>query len=279
MRPVGLLFFVLCVGLGCFWSWTYFPTFRGKVDEYLSAGTFQTLEVRYSPESIMEAHRKELLKDSAHVFLEPALKFVPYLLMDVKYTRSHDKTGEGIILWGLVDGEMVINTSTWERTHGFTDCIASNATKQEFKVINALAARGGAWDREGLSKFLNIENSILDTWIDNCRKKSLIVQTGNSYRLHLQNPKLQVIPETKLEQWLVTKPTKKAVRVKKRYRPAQIENVAYAAFGNDFAIRKTTEIFLPIYSIVVQNPDGSQMTSYWNALNGKRLSAPPYEIE
>lgn len=261
------------------WSWKTQPKLRTKVEELLSSATFQTLEVRYTADTIMDAHRKELLKDQEHQFLEPTLKFVPYLLMDVKYNRSFDKTGEGIILWGLVDGEMVINTGTWEKTHGFTDCIASNATRTEFKIINALAARGGAWDREGLSKFLNIENNILDTWVDNCRKKSLIVQNGNTYRLHLQNPKLQVIPETKLDQWLVTKPTKHALRVKKRYRPSQIENIARAAFGNDFAIRKTTEIFLPVYSIVVQNPDGSQMTSYWNALNGKRLNAAPNEIE
>lgn len=278
MRPVILLILLLVLGLGGFWSWTYFPAFRSKAEDFLSSSTFQTLEVRYSAESIMETHRKELLKDSDHVFLEPTLKFVPYLLLDVKYIRSHDKTGEGIILWGLVDGEMVINTSTWEKTHGFTDCIASNASRQEFKIINALSSRGGSWDRDGLSKFLNIENNILDTWIDACRKKSLIVQNGNTYRLHLQNPKLQVIPETKLEHWLVTKPTKHALRVKKRYRPSQIETIARAAFGNDFAIRKTSEIFLPVYSIVVQNPDGSQMTTYWNALNGKRFT-PPYDIE
>ncbi len=278
MRSVTILVGVLLIGLGAFWSWIYFPGFRSKVEDFMSSGTFQTLEVRYSAEAIMDSHRKELLKDSDHVYLEPTLKFVPYLLMEVKYNRTQDKTGEGVILWGLVDGEMVINTSTWEKTHGFTDCIASNASRQEFKIINALAARGGAWDREGLSKFLNLDNHILDGWIDSLRNKSLIVQNGNSYRLHLQNPKLQVIPETRLEQWLVTKSTKKAQRVKKRYRQAQIENTAKAAFGNDFAIRKTTEIFLPVYSIVVQNPDGSLMTSYWNALNGKRISQP-FNIE
>lgn len=279
MRLVTILIGCVILGLGGFWAWIYFPGFRSKVEDYLSSGSFQTLEVRYSAESIMDAHRRELLQDSDHVYLEPVLKFVPYLLLDVKYLRAHDKTGEGIILWSLVDGEMVINTGTWETTHGFTDCIASNANRQEFKLINALASRGGSCDRDGLSKFLNIENNILDSWIDSCRKKSLIVQSGNTFRLHLQNPKLQVIPETKLEQWLVTKPTKRALRVRKKYRPAQIENTAKAAFGNDFAIRKTTEIFLPVYSILVQNPDGTQMTTYWNALNGKRLATPPYEIE
>jgi hypothetical protein len=279
MRAIILGSMLFLLVAGSYWTWNYHPKVRTKIEDLLSSATFQTLEVRYSAESIMDAHRKELLKDSDHVFLEPTLKFVPYLLMDVKYNRSYDKTGEGVILWGLVDGEMVINTGTWEKTHGFTDCIASNATRQEFRIINALASRGGYWDRDGLSKFLNIENNILDTWVDSCRKKSLIVQNGNTYRLHLQNPKLQVIPETKLDQWLVTKPTKHALRVKKRYRPTQIENIAKAAFGSDFAIRKTTEIFLPVYSIVVQNPDGSQMTSYWNALNGKRLMAAPNEIE
>lgn len=278
MRPILLLICICAISAGAYISWNRMPGFRAKAEEYLSGTSFQTLEVRYSAENIMEAHRKELLKDNDHVFLEPTLKFIPYLLMDVKYIRNHEKTGEGVILWGLVDGEMVINTSTWEKTHGFTDCITSNATRQEFKIINALASRGGSWDREGLSKFLNLENNILDTWVDSCRKKSLIVQAGNTYRLHLQNPKLQVIPETKLEHWLVTKPTKHAHRIKRRYRPAQIEVTARAAFGNDFAIRKTSEIFLPVYSIVVQNPDGSIMTTYWNALNGKRF-VPPYDFE
>ncbi len=278
MRKGIYLFLLLALVGGGTWAWMYAPGVRSKVEEALSSATFQTLEVRYSPEAIMEAHRKELLKDAQHVFLEPRLKFVPYLLMEVKYNRTYDKTAEGVILWGLVDGEMVINTNNWEKTHGFTDCIASNATRQEFKIINALASRGGSWDREGLSRYLNIENPILDSWIESCRNKSLIVQNGNHYRLHLQNPRLQVMPETRLEQWLVTKATKHALRVPRRYRPAQIETIARAAFGGDFAIRKSTEIFLPVYSITVQNPDGSQMTSHWNALNGKRMSQP-YDLE
>lgn len=278
MRYAIIFFVIAAAGFGGFWAWNYVPSFRTHLEELTTSSTFQTLEVRYSAEALMEMHRKELLKDNQHVFLEPTLKFYPYLLMEVKYNRSSEKTGEGVILWGLVDGEMVINAATWEKTHGFNDCIVSNASRQEFKIINALACRGGAWDRDGLSKFLNIENHMLDEWADACRKKSLIVQNGNNYRLHLQNPKLQVIPETRLDLNLVTKRTKHAIRAKKRFRPAQIEQIARAAFGSDFAIRKTTEIFLPVYNITIQNPDGSQMTSYWNALNGKRL-AQPYATE
>ena len=142
---------------------------------------------------------------------------------------------------------MVINTGTWEKTHGFTDCIASNATRQEFKIINALASRGGSWDRDGLSKFLNIENNILDTLGRQLPQE----KPDRAKRQHLsppsaKSPSASRFRKTKLDQWLVTKPTKHALRVKKRYRcSSQIENIARAAFGNDFAIRKTTEIFLP----------------------------------
>lgn len=277
MRTVALLIFCSIAILSGFWAWNFVPSFRTKIEDFFSSNTFQTLEVRYSAEDIMEQHRKELLKDNQHSFAGPTLQFYPYLLMDVKYDRS-SRTGEGVILWGMVDGEMVINASTWEKTHGFGDCLAANATRHEFKIINALAGHGGACDREGLSKFLNVESHVLDTWADVCRKKSLIVQNGNNYRLHLQNPRLHVIPETKLDLNLVTKHTKHAARAKKRFRGAQIEQIARAAFGPDFAIRKTTEVFLPVYSITVQNPDGTQMTTYWNALNGTQI-AQPYFLE
>lgn len=254
------------------WVWFNYPEARAYVYDFLSKKKFSTLEVRFTAENIMEVHKKDLLKDSSHVFLEPVLKFHPYLLMEVKYTRSQEKTGEGLVLWSLIDGEMVINTSSWEMTHGFKDCIGSGADKEDFKIINILAARGGSMDRETLSKNLNVDNDVLDQWIENCRRKNLIVQNGNNYRLHFQNPKLQVIPETKIDQSIVKKSGKYASRITKKFRPSQIENIARSAFGNDFAIRKKTEIFLPVYSIIVQNPDGSLMTTYFNALNGKKLS-------
>ena len=271
MRAIFWILACAVIGAGSFWLWSNYPGARTLFQDVVPTGRFQTLEMRYTAESIMEAHKRELLKDDEHAFLEPKLTYHPYLLLEVKYNRSQEKTGEGYILWSLVDGEMVINTNNWETTHGFLDCINANAASNEFKVINALAKRGGVLDREGLSKILNVSDRILDTWLDSCRKKNLIVLSGNNYRLHLQEPKLQVPPETKLKHRLVTKTARKANRAPRRFRVSQIEATAKAAFGDDFAIRKTTEIFLPVYSIVVQNPDGSHMTTYWNALNGKNI--------
>ncbi|MEM8628736.1 MAG: hypothetical protein AAGF04_01495 [Chlamydiota bacterium] len=261
-----------------YWAWETVPEFRSFVNQLLSLGKFQTLEVRYSPESIMERNRRQLLLDAEHAYLEPQLTFYPYLLMEVKYTaQNSQKTAEGILLWSLIDGEMVINTSNWQETHGFSDCIYARAGKQEFKIINTLVDHGGRLDREGLVKALkNVENEKLNLMLENCRRKNLIVQKGNIYRLHMQDPKLGVRPITNIDQRLVTKPAKKAERMTARFRTTHIKETAKAAFGEDFAIRKEMLVYLPVYLITVQNPDGSQMTTFWNALNGKQIDQPYY---
>lgn len=265
---------LLTLGSACYGLWWVSetrPDVKTKVEEILNTGSLNTLEVRYSAAQIMEANRKSLLKDNRHKYLEPSMKFYPYLLMEVKYTVSDKKTKEGVMLWDLSDGEMVVDTKSWVKTHGFGDCIIANTDRHEFRIINILASKGGAADRNALSKTLRVENEVLDAWIESCRRKKLIVQTGNRYRLHLEKPLLQTTPSTKIDERLVTKAHRNTERVVSRYSLSQIEKLSRAAFGNDFAIRKTIDLYLPVHCIVVQNPDGSIHTSHWNALNGKQM--------
>jgi hypothetical protein len=271
MRWLFTLGAFACIGYGAWWMSDTKPDVVTKVEDALNLGSFNTLEIKYSASQIMESHRRDLLKSNRHQYLEPQLKFYPYLLLDVKYTIS-DKTEESVMLWDMCDGEMVLSTKSWEKTHGFGDCILANADRQEFKIIFTLAKRGGACDRETLSKSLNIENEVMDIWLDSLRRKKLIVQMGNKYRLHLENPHFKSLPSTLLEERLVTQSCKHAQRVARRFSLGQIEKVSQAAFGKDFAIRYTKDVYLPVHSIVVQNPDGSIHTSLWNALNGKRIN-------
>jgi hypothetical protein len=261
-----------------YWAWNSsnqnglpFGNVMQKVEQWLRVGHFHTVVARYTAEQIMQKEARYLLKDQNHKFLDPQLQFYPYILLEIKYSLSDEKTREGTILWDLSDGEMVLDTKTWEKTHGFGDYIQAKAQTQDFKILNFLAKKGGACDREALSKSLRVENETLDGWIDNCRKKKLIVQSGNRYRLHLQNPKFPSSPETLMEERLVTKPYHKTVCSSRIYSLSQIQMLAKAAFGRDFTIRKSIDLYLPVHCIAVQNPDGSIHTTYWNALNGKQL--------
>lgn len=244
---------------------------KGVVGQYIENGDVLTLEARFTPEQIMSSYRHELLADSQHTFQEPSLKFAPYLLIEAKYTLPSKKTKEGIILWGMVDGEMVLNTETWEKTHGFRDSLLNDANRNDFKIMNALAKNGGILSREDLQKELHLEIETMEPWIESAKNKHLIIQKGNQLQLHFQDPKILVPPQTKIDQWLVTKPYNHAQRIPKQFSQKQIQKIAQAAFGSDFTIRTIKEVALPIYNINVLNPDGSVHSSFWNALNGQRL--------
>jgi hypothetical protein len=271
------LSYLISLGLlvsGALWLWKEKPEVRSFVQNIISKGEFHTLEARFTEDQIMTRERKNLLKDNKHIYLEPKLEFYPYALFEVKYTTNSNKTVEGLLLWSLSDGELVLDTANWQTTHGFEDCITQKADKNDFKILRALAKnRNHTLDRDKISKELRIENDILDNLLENCRKKKLIVQKGTSFRLHFNEPKLSSVPETKIDQWLVTKPYKNANCVSKKYSIAEIEKIAQMAFDTDFTVRNVSEIYLPVYCITVQNPDNTTLTTHWNALNGKRIFA------
>lgn len=275
MRLIFSIACVIAIAGGVWYLWETNPNLRDMLSQYVENGEILTLEARYTPEQIMDSHRSELISDNGYTFQAPELKFHPYLLMEVKYIQPDKKTKEGVILWSMVDGEMVLDTQTWEKTHGFEDAILSDANRDDFKILNALAKFKGKTTVDQLQKELHVEPETLTPWIDNTRKKQLVVQKGAELQLHFQNPKILVTPQTKISQWLVTKPYIHAQRIPKKYSPTQIQGTARAAFGQDFMIRSVTEVFLPVYSIEVLNPDGSILTSFWNALNGQRIT-PKY---
>lgn len=271
MRTIWTVFAIIGLASSGWYLWNYNTQFRNFVAEYVDNGEFLTLEARYTPQQIMEVHKKDLLVDSAHTYEEPELKFHPYLLLEVKYLTPDKKTREGVILWSMVDGEMVINTESWDKSHGFEDAIQAQTTHNEFKILNALAKNNGSMTKDQLQKEMHVEPEIFGPWVESARQKHLITQKGDLLQLHFQNPKILVSPQTKINQWLVTKPYNHAQRVRAKYKQSEIENTALAAFGPDFNIRNSTQVFLPIYSIEVLNPDGSILTSFWNALNGQRI--------
>ena len=271
-RLLSTLITLGALTFGGWWVWNNVPLVRHFAERHIDTAGFSTLEARYTAEQIMNSHQRELLPDAAHAFGKPKLEFHPYVLMEVKYTHRGRGTREGVILWSLEDGEMVISGNSWELTHGFEDCLNAHANTSDFRVLSALARNDGALRREALMDYLHVEGGTLDRWLESCMKKKLVVQNGGLYRLHFQKPRLNVSPETELNQSLVTKPYTGAQRVPKRYSVGQIEKLACNAFGEDFTVRNSKEVFLPVYSISVQNPDGSTHTSYWNALNGKRIN-------
>jgi len=240
---------------------------------------FQTLELRYDAERIISFNKRTLIKDKRYKLLEPILKFYPHLLVEVKYSINPEKTQEGIMLWSLVDGEMVTDMKQWKTTHGYEDCLNARTSKAEFAILNILAKHGGKMDKTHLLKHLRSKTGPTEATLQSCRRKKLIVQSGNHIRLHFENPQFCSRPATQMDQWLVTKPLKDAKCVDKKYSASQIKSLLSAAFSYDFAIRKSSEVYLPVYEIEVKNPDGSVSTTHWNAVTGTQMNTSSYPMQ
>jgi hypothetical protein len=141
--------------------------------------------------------------------------------------------------------------------------------------MNALAKTKGSANIDQLQKEFHVEKETLQAWINSATAKHLIIQKGNELQLHFQDPKILVQPETKITSSLVTKSYDSALRAPRKYSNSQIQKLTKTAFGDDFKIRNSAEVFLPVFSIEVLNPDGSVRTSDWNALNGQKIQ-PKY---
>lgn len=273
MKLVSLLPIAAICAAAAFWVLQNDSNIRSVVEQYIDNGDIVTFEARFTPEKIMDQKVQDLLGATERTFSKAELKFHPHVLFEVKYSGPDKKTKEGLLLWDLVDGEMVVNCETWDKTHGFEDAINARANRNDFRILNALAQpqAKGKLSIDQLQRELQVEANILQTWLEDAKDKHLIVQKGNEIQLHFQNPKLAVSPQTLLGQCMVTKPYNHAQKISRRYSIRDIEKIAQAAFGEDFTIRSKREVFLPIYSIEFANPDGSILTTYWNALNGKKI--------
>lgn len=271
MQRWASLTFIGVIFVGFLWIWNNNPNLIDSISEYMENKDFLTLEARFSPEEIMNTQKRELLSDTGRSYKESLLKFYPHLLIEAKYIDHKGLTSETTVLWSLVDGEMIIDTGTWEKTHGFQDALLVKASQNEFRILNILAKYRGVASKEQLKEELGLDPEIFEPWIKSARNKHLIIQKNHYYYLHFQNPKILVKPHTKIHQWLVTKPYNHEQKISKRFSRKEIEKIAKAAFGTSFTVRSMREIYVPIYSIEVLNPDGSIHTSFWNALNGQRI--------
>ena len=226
-------------------------------------------EKRFTGEQILEHEGSSLGKDSKLRQSKTTLKFYPLLLMEVKFTNSDHLTHEGVILWDLIDGEMIIDARSWEKTHGFADCIQAHTNHHEYQVIKAIVKNHNQMHKKDLMQLVDIQLPLLEKWLKRCLKKKLIVCHKKTYHIHIQNPKFSFIPMTKVSMPLITRQYKNIEKSKKYFSSTQIIQTAKAVFEHDFSIRRSYEVYLPVYSFSKQNRDGSTQTLYYNALNGK----------
>ena len=238
---------------------------------YAEGGKKEVFEVNTTNEQLMNQKRSELLKDSSYSYHKSSLKLSPYVLIDAKYVDEKEKSREGHLLWSQVDGEIVLDTDTWQTTHGFFDALLSDASREDFLLIHALIKKNGSANKDLLRKDLKLEKDAFEKTLKNASSKNLVVLFNDVVKLHLEDPKIINFPVSHINHPQDTREVDFASIVPKRFSLGKIQKIAKSAFGKNFTIRSSKEVFLPIWKIEVKKPDNSLSVSYWNAVNGWRI--------
>lgn len=265
------LFYLAIVGVLMAAIYLFLGSEDGGFQTYVENRDLKTLEMRFRPEEIVELRREELLGNRSRTLLEPVIVHYPYLLMEVKSFASDQQSEQAAILWGLLDGEMVLDTDTWAKTKGFEEVLNSNVTPQEFRLLLELANNRGISTKERLAKGLAVEGASLNSLIEGLNKKKLLILRGSEILLHMVDPHFNVKPATQFNTQFVFKPSHEGKRVAAKYSRSKIEKLAKVAFGDNFTIRQTEVVFLPVVRIGVQNSDHSVLLSDWNGLTAERI--------
>lgn len=248
---------------GVYWLKENYPPAKAFLARVITSSEVNLLQPRFSLEQITEKTSKKGHLTSSEIL------YSPYALLEVKYSRSSHKTDEAVMLFDLTSGELVMNTKTWECTHGLQDCLTAQVNHSDFKILKALSK--GPLNRQNLSDEVKMASSLLEESLKRCRSKKLIVQKENDFRIHLDTPRLPSRPVTKTEYPLSTKTSASCHTLKARYSISDITELATALFEDDFSIRSSWEVYVPIYSLTFTTSDGTLSTVYVNALSGKEL--------
>lgn len=272
MRPrlIILIAAMLCTAAFFF---DEIASFFENVQLYAEGGNKEIFEINLSSEQLMNQKRARLLKDSSHSYHKSSLKLAPYFLFEAKYVDEKEKSKEGWILWSAVDGEIVLDTESWQTTHGYQDALLSDAGQEDFDLIRALIKRNGSANKEQLLKDLKLEEERLDKILKSASKKNLAVLFNDTVKLHVENPKIMNFPSTRIKHPLVLRETDFDSIIPKRFASRKVEKAAKASFGKEFTIRGIKEVFLPIWKLEVKKPDDSLSISYWNAVNGEEIDS------
>jgi hypothetical protein len=271
-------FFWLCclagLGFAAFWGYHHTDRLEQFVRSKDHEDTIDTFETALQPEEIL-AKQSKLLLTPQHSFGPVTLFFAPHLLLNVKYSPDGRSSKACTALWDLTNGELVLDTNTFHHTQGFADCLVSQASADDFRILHTLSRRGGSLSKEMIIKELGGDDDIICERIENLKKRHLIIVSNDIVRIHVESPLIKIEPSTTITRPVVHRTIVYGSLLTGDYTKSDIQALVQAAFGQDLAIRSTRLVYIPIYEVQVNNPDGSIRKTLWNAICGKEMWQTP----
>ncbi len=261
-------------------SYIHFKQLIGSFSDHLISreSEISTLEVQYEHESISQFALKKIPSEK-HTIGDGRLLYYPCLVTTVKHVSPEERqTEESSMVWDLLSGELFLSLSTFKETSGFQDCIKSQTNVDDFRILHLLAKEGGSLTKETLIRLSGLDDEIASSLIESLRKRHLVTISRDLVRLHVKNPFFTVAPYTAIPEPFVQKIVSRSSLISEKFSKKTIEDLIQNAYGKDIAILDSDYVWLPIWEITIQNPDGSTRKTFWNAISGKEFEGKVIQV-
>ncbi len=256
---------------GGFFALEYHPEWKTTITSLLDSPV-QSLTPKYDIQHALNMLEPTLRSQQYILAQQTKTEHLPLAILSVKYPFQ-ETTKEGIEIWDLVCGEMILHADVWDQSHGLSECLTQWVTSDEFSILVTLAQLKGSLSLNALAEKLSVEPERLVQILQKCMHKHLILEKNGNYKIHMHNPILKVPPETVVHSQLTIEKKNVTNKLPKKHSVHKVSKTAEALFGPGFHVKEHAEAFLPIYVFTIKSADGSLSQRYFNSFNGKEMPA------
>ncbi|RDB31734.1 hypothetical protein [Candidatus Similichlamydia laticola] len=197
-------------------------------------------------------------------------EFVPYLKLRANHIQESLSVESGVILWSLRDGEMVLNTKTWGKTHGLGDCLRARVNAKELQLLRFVSQQ----ERHtiALSRLQNIfrqqGEKQTELALESCIDKGLLVRQGSHVMLYFHNPIWPSLPYTQENRLIAWTSLERRQTIQAMFHAENVLPFIEQLFvGKQLRVRSYQIVFLPIYRLLFKWK-GETQSLYLNGITG-----------
>ncbi|WP_108623957.1 hypothetical protein [Candidatus Similichlamydia epinepheli] len=204
------------------------------------------------------------------ILLEMKRELIPYIELKVKYSPKPLTTEEKMALWSLHNGEMVVSTKTWQKTHGLGDCLRGKVGVEEMRLLKELVRKRRPTSLDQLIKQTHTPEEMKQASliVDRCLEKGLLIKKNSLLQIHIKQPKWPNKPFTDTNRSLSYAPCDNFLAFRAQFSDKEIARLMEVLFEDQqLKVQSYRMIFVPIYLMMFEQK-GERKTIYLNGLTG-----------
>ncbi|MCK5787866.1 MAG: hypothetical protein KAH32_02615 [Chlamydiia bacterium] len=192
--------------------------------------------------------------------------YYPHLLVYVRHFDANKTPHDLVQIWDMSDCEIVLNTETWQKTHGIEDLNASCRQENAYRIAEALSRAGKATTKE-LSDSTGIPTQKIYQAMSSDKNSRVFINNKNIMSMSIPHSSLPEVPHTisrsnKSFNTAQTTISSSNLRAKEYTQKDIIRLFSYKIFGDRILYLKSKLVYIPKTTFVTRSDSRGEKRIY-----------------